>query len=236
MPRVSGRHIAKEEPEGNGHAAHVVVSLKEEAGQPNSYLTIIEQMPTVSVARIQSTLNSAIRDLCKEAGKDGRFRYTKPGGGKKEAPYVPHIILGGHPSEQFQADVEEGRINGLQLMKPVEKTPLGQSNYLHIEQYSARISVSKDIPKGARWKTLLGGAQMKKDEFPQARLYIQPERDGPSFHVDFETDTGTVISEAYVKSRRVGGFEQLLENSSPDGIVIHFEKRLKDIVVKERSE
>lgn len=231
----SSRHIPKEEPEGNGHGAHVVISLRQETGKPNVYLAIIEQMPTIGAHRIQSTLNSAISELCKAAGKDGRFTYVKPGGGAKAEPYVPHIVLGGHPSDQFIQDVETGRINGLQLFKPVEKVQLGENPYLHIEQISAKISVSKDIPEGQRWTTLIAGAKMKKDEFPQARIYVTPEADGPSFHIDFDSDTGTVMSEGYIKSRRIGGFDPLLETSSPDGIVGHFEARVKDILIKDRT-
>lgn len=230
----TSRHIKKEKPEGNGFSAHVFMSLKEQEGQANTYLTLIEAIPAVSVGRIQSVLNTALRHICSHV--DGSpFTYVKPGGGKKEEDYVPHILLAGCPSEQFLQDIEEGRINGLRLVAPTTHESLGQGKYLQMDELSVSVKVSRDIPKGERFETILTGAKAKKAQFPTARIYIQPEEGGKSFHVDVDVETGNIIGEAYVKARRLGGFDPLLETSAAEEIVPHFAAKVKALLVKERG-
>lgn len=230
----TARHLPKTRPEGNGHSAHIVLSLKQQKGQPNTYLALIEAIPGVSIAKIQSTLNTAIRLLCK--ADDSLFTFVKAGGIKqKPKSYVPHITLGGHPSKQFLSDLETGKVSGLKLIAPQGKQVLGQSPFLHVNNYSLDVSVSKDIPKGQRWKTLFTDITSKNADFPMARIYVQPEEGGKSFHVDVDTATGKVIGEAYIRSRRIAGITPMLENSSADAIVTHFADLMSTILLKERT-
>jgi len=228
----TGRHIPKTAPEGNGFAAHVVMSLKAETGKANTYLALIEVIPTVNARRIASVLNYVVNKMCKDTAT--LFTYVK-GGGKKPIAYIPHINLGGHPSDSFYTDVEEGKIHGLQLITSQSNAPLGQSPYLTIKDYSMRVNVSKDIPQGQRWSTVFSGLQLKQADFPSARIYMQPEENGPSVSVDIDSSTGTIIGDAYIKVRRIGSINPVLETGSPDTIVPHFEQHIKDILLKERT-
>lgn len=230
----TSRHIKKEEPEGSGFSAHVFISLRARQDQVNTYMTMIEAIPVVSLSRIQSTLNWVVKTLCGDA-KSSPFRYVKPGGAKKEEGYIPHIVLAGYPSDRFLKDIEEGTINGLKLVAPTQHESLGTGKYLKMNELAVSVAVSKDIPKGERFDTILTGARAKKSEFPKARIFIQPETGGKSFHVDIDVETGNIIGQAYVKSRRVGGFDQLLETSAVDKIVPHFADKVKAILIKERG-
>ncbi len=225
----TGRTFKKEEPEGAGFAAHVLISLDEQ--KENTYTVVIEVMPTVNASRIQSVLNWTIRRLC--AVDDELFAFVRPGGSKKAVPYVPHILLAGHPSDAFIKDIETGRINGMRLIKSEEKRSLGQKGYLKIKKYVAEVSVSRDIPKGERWGFLKKGAKMVKDEFPMARILVQPESGGKSFHVDIDSDTGTLIGQAYTKSKRLTGFDSMLQSSSPDEVVQEFRIKATAVLKKE---
>lgn len=203
------RHLKKEISEGNGHAAHMVVSLVAETGKPNSYLAVLESMPTISPYRVRSTLNDIIRTLC-GVSVSGRFTYEKPGGIRKPVSFVPHIDLAGHPSDQFLRDIENGSINGLQLIATATQRTLGQDQFLKVDESLLRVKVSRDIPVGQRLATILGAVKGEKDNFPKTRIYIQPEKNGKSFHIDLETESGKIISEAYVKSSRISAISPLL--------------------------
>lgn len=231
----TSRHIKKEEPEGNGFSAHVFISLREEDSNANTYLTLVEAIPAVSIGRIQSVLNTALRHVCRDI--DGSpFTYVRPGGGKKIEGYVPHILLAGCPSEQFYKDIEEGRINGLRLVAPTTHESLGQGKYLHMDELSVSVKVSRAIPKGERFDTILTGAKAKVKQYPTARIYIQPEEGGKSFSVDVDVETGAIIGEAYVKSRHLGGFDPLLETSAAEEIVPHFAAKVKALLARERDD
>lgn len=229
----SARHFAKAAPEGNGHSAHVMISTRQTTGQPNTYLTLIEAIPNVSSARIQSTLNTAIRSICK--AQPGLFTYLGPGGGNKQLEYVPHVQLGGHPSERFRQDIEAGTINGLKLLAPVPNQALGQGGYLTFNGLSADIGVSKAIPQGQKWNTIFAGIHARRVAYPKARIFLQPESGGKSFHVDIDAQTGNIIGEAYVKSRRISPINPLLETSSADAIVPHFAALMKALLIGERT-
>ncbi|RVH33904.1 hypothetical protein [Sinorhizobium meliloti] len=229
----TSRHLAKGEKEGSGASAHVFISSLPQKDFPNSYLALIEAVPSISVQKIQSTLNSIIKHAC-EIDKEA-FTYQKPGGVKRDVPYQPHIALGGYPSDQFIHDLEHGKIQGMTLVSPVVKAPLGQSPYLKLESHSLKVRVSKDLPQGQRWQTLFREAHMNKDEFPTARISVQPEKDGRSFSVDLDADTGNIIGESYVKTRRVGNIDPPIANNSPDAIVPQFKRRAVEVLLKERS-
>ena len=229
----SGRHIEKDIAEGNGFSAHVVISTKPEKAHPNTYLCIVEVMPTVSVYRVQSILNSAIKTAC-SISPNGIFTFLKPGGGKKLATYVPHIVLSGHPSDQFLADIENGTINGLQLVESAGAAQLSQSSYLESKEAIVKFKVSKSIPIGQRITTFVSGLGAHSKKYPVTRISVQPERGGKSFHIDIETGTGNLISEAYTKCKRIGGINPPLETTSPDSIVAHLDSLIKATVVGAR--
>ena len=228
------RHLKKENGEGNGHAAHMVISLVSETGKPNSYLAVLEAMPTISPYRVRSTLNDILRTLC-SVSVSGRFTYEKPGGVKKPVSFVPHIDLAGHPSDQFKRDIENGNINGLQLIAPATQRTLGQDQFLKVDESLLRVKVSRDIPVGQRLATILRDIKGESDNFPKTRIHIQPERDGKSFHIDLDTETGNVISQAYVKSSRISAIDPLLEKAAPEAIVPHFEKLMKAKLIGARQ-
>ncbi len=230
--RTTTHHI-KGTDEGSGHAAHVFISTKPQRGIPQTHMALIEAIPSVPTQRIQVVLNSIIKHYC-ELDKT-LFTYTKPTGTKKPIEYIPHIALGGHPSKQFIRDIEEGKINGMTLVSPKVKEPLGKSPYLKLEQLTMKVKVSKTIPPGHRWRTLWGEANLNKDDFPQARISVQPEKDGKSFSVDIDARTGNLIGDAYVKVRRVDNITPPMSTSSPDKVATQLYARASVIITTERK-
>lgn len=225
-------HHAKGTDEGSGNSAHVFISLEPNALKPDTYMTLIESIPSVSAQRIQAILNSIVKHYCEE--NPNLFTYQKPGGSKKIVPYQPHIALGGYPSDQFLKDIETGKIHGMTLVSPKVKAPLGQSPYLKLEQLTMKVKVSKDLPKGQRWQTLLGEARLNQAEFPQARIFLQPEKDGKSVSVDVDANSGTVMGDGYVKVVRIDNIVPPMSRSSPDKVAAQLRDRAAAIIVRER--
>ncbi len=228
-----GRHIEKEVSEGNGYSSHIAVSTRPESSRPNTYLCAIEVMPSVSAYRIRSVLNGAIKSACET--NPGLFEFTKPGGTKKKTPFVPHIMLDGHPSEQFLHDIEHGRINGVQLVERSAAGLLGQNPYLESQESILKIKLSQSIPVGQRLVTLISNLGSKSHQYPTTRISLQPESGGNSFQVEIETSTGNLISEAYVKSKKLNFPTQPLLVTSPDTIVTHLAEAMKDVIGKARK-
>jgi len=229
------RHLVKDEPEGNGFSAHVMFSLDSNSKYPNTYLTLIEAVPSVSAYRIQSMLNDIINRICKSR-EDKPFQYVPPTGDRKTKTYIPHIILAGHPSENFHKDIEEGRITGLTLVAPKSDVSLGGNPFIRMNELSAKVSISRDIPKGERWDAILTGVAAKKSEFPIARIFLQPEKNGKAVHVDIDTSAGKIIGDAYIKTKRLIDFEKALDTSAAEEISPHLVKPMKIELVKERGD
>ncbi|MDB5664417.1 hypothetical protein [Cypionkella sp.] len=226
------RHIGKTAGEGNSYSAHLIISTKRQK-LPNTYICVLEMVPSISSSRVQVILNDAIRSVC-NATKDGRFQFTKPGVSKKALSFVPYVQLHGHPSDQFNRDIEHGTISSLHLFEPQSSQPLAQAAYLKAEQSLIKVKVSKSIPIGKRISTIVSELVPNRKTHPVTRIFIQPEREGRSFHVDIETETGRLISEAYTKFKRISPISPPISSASPDQIVTHFETLMKTELVNAR--
>lgn len=225
-------HHPKATDEGSGNSAHVFISMKPNAVKPDTYMTLIEAIPAVSAQRIQAILNGIVKHYCE--ADPTLFTYQRPGGSKKEIPYQPHIALGGYPSDQFLKDIESGKIHGMTLVSPKVKAPLGQSPYLKLEQLTMKVKVSKDLPKGQRWQTLIGEAKLNKSDFPQVRISLQPEKNGKSVSVDVDADTGKIMGDGYIKVIRIDNINPPMSRSSPDKVASQLHDRVAAIIIKER--
>lgn len=230
VSRVS-RDIAKNPTEGNEYSAHVVFSLKERAGYPQTYACLIERVPTLSVARLQSVLNDLISRQCKE--DETTFTYKGVGGQKKAKPFIPNVLIETQASEQFEKDIEAGKLSGLRLSKPAVTTAsTSMGPFLKLQDYSLNVKISPDLPKGQRWQTIKKAIIAKSAEFQKARLYLQPVDAASSTSVDFDANTGNLLGEAYARKRRIGPLNPLLRNGSQK-IATHLEGEMLKLLKAE---
>ncbi|MFC3084532.1 hypothetical protein [Tabrizicola soli] len=209
--------IAKKTPdEGGDVAAHVVMSLKQEKGKPDTYLTLVEGVPRIGHLVIQSTLNRVIREKCRT--DKTVFQYADPGGARKDGSpkmnsFVPTVELQGHLSEDFVSDLENGVVGGIELLKHKTKTPLGGSAYIREEAQILKLSVDKSLPAGGRWSNILKPLQRMKIDYPTAKIrFIDPDKKARTVEID--VDTGTPTQQLYVKCYRVTGINPPLAQSS----------------------
>lgn len=235
----SSRTFPKRRSEGNAYSAHLVISLLEQRGGPNSYLAVLEAIPTIAPLRVQSILNSALSHICKES--TGMFVYAQPGGVRdrrgraKTKPFVPHVLFHGHPSAEFVQDLEHGKILGLKLLRPQERRPLGGSPYLQITDLQLTVKVDQNIPVGERFGLLMEGIQAQQDNYSSARISVQPQRGGRSYSVDLDTRDGTIMSERHIKSFHVSPINPMMESNCSETVVPHFEAILKGLVTRDRQ-
>lgn len=210
------RIAIKADDEGGDVAAHVVMSLKQERSKPNTYLVLIEGVPRVGHLVIQSLLNKLIRERC--SVDKSVFEYADPGGARRDGqprmkPFVPTIEFQGHLSDSFIDDLENGVVNGIELMKHKTKTPLGGSAYLHEDTQILKLSVDKNLPSSGRWSQILKPIQQRKADYPQAKIrFIDPDK--KSRTVEIDVNTGTPVQQLYVKCYRQSGINPPLAQSS----------------------
>ncbi|MDP1738333.1 MAG: hypothetical protein Q8L23_12955 [Caulobacter sp.] len=233
----TSRTVEKQADEGNEHSAHLVFSLSIRPGHPETYPCIVERIPTLSIPRIQSMLNDVVKRYC-EADSSlftfGASSGAKIGGKPKLQPYIPNVILTGNPSAAFHRDIEEGRINGLRLIKPMPKKSLGSGSYLELSDHEIKVGISKDIPQGKRWETILAGLKTQSSDYSRARLFLSPEGSSSSASFEFDTDTGTLIGEAYIRRQTVSNIDPLMR-SATNTIAAQLTGRMTALLEKERA-
>jgi hypothetical protein len=233
----SSRTVEKKPEEGNEHSAHLVMSLTTRPGYPETYACVVERVPTLSIPRMQSMLNDVVKQYC-EANPD-LFSFSAVSGAKvagkpKTQTFIPNVILVGNPSAAFMRDIEEGRINGLKLIKPMPKQSLGSGPYLELTDHEVRVKVSKDLPKGVRWQTILDAVKTQSSAYSRAKLYLAPEGSGSATSLEFDTGTGTIIGEAYIRRQWISGIDPLLRSASPT-IIDHLAVKMEGLLLKERE-
>ncbi|HKR86949.1 MAG TPA: hypothetical protein VJS38_02145 [Phenylobacterium sp.] len=229
----SSRTVAKEADEGNEHSAHLVISLTHRPNYPETYACLVERVPTLSIPRVQSMLNDVVKRYCEI--DPSLFSFNAVSGAKaKVQNFIPNIILAGNPSAAFQRDIEEGRINGLRLIKSMPKQSLGSGNYLELSDLEVKVNVSKLIPPGQRWATILQAVQTQKATYSRAKMYLAPAGSDSAASFEFDTDTGAIIGEAYVRRQSISNIDPVLR-SATDKIVDHLAMKMVALLEKERT-
>jgi hypothetical protein len=128
--RIAKKHAK----EAGDTGAHLIVSLKPEKNNPNTYLCMLEGMPYISHSIIPSILNTITRYACKS--ETATFEYEDPSGARtrtgdpKMRSHQPKIELNGHMAENFKEDIERGEIRGLELIQRRGQIQLGSDPYL----------------------------------------------------------------------------------------------------------
>lgn len=227
------RDFLKDDPEGSGHSAHLVISLKAQGGQPHTYLALLEDVPMMPIHRVKSVLNFVVSQACKT--DPSKFEYTPPGGTKVAKPYVPRVDFGGHVSDRFQHDIEAAKIHGIRLLAPASGKALGQGGYLAYGEHELEIKIKNRPVKGQTWTTLRGAFTANKSKFPEARISFQPEDGGKSTSVRVDTATGQIIGKDYVRFQKIGSIVPPLDSTALEEIAKVFAGRVAAILVKERK-
>ncbi len=226
------RDFNKAKDEGGGHSAHLVVSLTSEKSGDNVYVCLMEKAPNFPEQRVCSVLNTAIRIVCQGGA---HFEYQKPGGSKKQVAYVPHLELHGHASYELQRDLEEGKINSITLIEPDAAKPLGQGKYFSGAEKYMKVKMLRKPNKGGTLAAIKDAARSQSRDYSKVRISFKPDDKGQSTHVDLDSQTGSLLSAGYVKTKHFGSISPPITTSAVDDIVPHLESRMIIELLKERS-
>jgi hypothetical protein len=211
------RIAGKEDEEGGDTAAHIVLSLRPEQNTPHTYLAFVEGIPRIGHHYVQSVLNGIIRSAC--SADKSTFTYPHPTGARlrdgspRRDSFVPTIELRGHMADDFIADLENGTISNIQLVKQENRTPLAGNEYLAEQTSTLKVAVDKHLPRPDRWNALVRAMTSRKENFQTGRIVFQ-DPSQKTHTIEIDLDTGTPEQQTYVKSFVVGPIEPPLAQST----------------------
>ena len=233
VPRIA----AKEDDEGGDRAAHLVLSLAQEAGQPNHYLCHLEGVPGLSHRLVQATLNSVLKDAIKS--DQAAFQYPDPngarvrGGGPRMHSFFPTIELEGHPSEALIQDLENGEIENVTLVNSQTHNNLGGNQYMTEREQSLKVKVDRAMPRPGRVATMLNAFRPRQADFQTAKVRFK-DPSGMSRTIDYDIATGTPEQQNYIQSYFVQGINPPMDESCVS-LSPFLADAIRDRVIAERA-
>ena len=225
----TSRVARKEDGEGRGFGAHLLISTLQESDRPNHYLALLEKNQGLHRSFVERLLQAVLRGQYKEdedsfscadstgaRNRDGKSKLVK---------FRPMITFTGHPSETLIQELDGGTIKDIVLTKDNAMVPFGSQVWLKSSESTLRLKASARGPL-TRVIDSVRSALKEPDakQYQKARVrFVKPDKTTDS--VEFDLTTGNPIDEKYVKSRLISDIEPIMDDSS-DSIVEHFSDRL----------
>jgi hypothetical protein len=229
--------VRKREGEGRGFGAHLLISLKEEPGRPHSYLALLEKNQGLHRSHVLRLLQAVLRGQY----KDGEEPFSCPDvsgardreGRPKTITFRPMLEFTGHPSETLLAELEAGILKGISIVHSHEKQTLSGRPWLEPSEDILRFKATSTKPIKNLWKELKSFFSDNADSgYERARVKFQ-KADKTSENVEFDTATGNIIDDRYVKTRLITDINPLMDDCT-DVIVEHFAARMEAELLEHR--
>ncbi len=225
--------------EGRGFGAHLSVSLRPQAGTPNTYLAMLEKANGVNSTLVLRLLQSIFRELYRADENlftcDDISGARDRNGNPKKVGFRPMLELKGLPSEQFIADLEEGSLQEIHLIEDKERKQFGACAWLHEKQNVVRLTPGAGVPGVAQlWGNLKGVFSAEaKNGYKKARIKFR-RADGQPDTVEVDAETGALLDQRYVKAKRIGDIDPPLDECA-DAIVPHFAQLVEAELIANRK-
>lgn len=207
----SARIITKTKDEGSDLACHLVISLKPKQNTPNTYLCHMENIRGISRVCITRLFNSILKTI--------NFEYSDPSGARlgngefKQKTFHLSVEMMAHKSKILEQDIINGSLTGITLVSDSDlNLPLGGDKYLKQKKHKLAISVESDIPKTGILARLMGCVKSKSKDFQTAVIKFKDSNNIPQ-KVEFDTDTGSIISDQYIDNYFVNKIKPPMNNS-----------------------
>ena len=207
------RVIAKAEKEGVQESVHLLLCLVRDAVQQHRYLAVLEGGVVLTRAMIEVYLNFLLREIVKE--NKSAFKAPKPTGEMNSSNrpvqiyYTPKIKVQGHLSDSFQADLDEGRLTGIDLVKILDDgTSTGEGQYVREARQTTRLqsrSTWKENPKESLAEAMKIGRSKKSDKLRVTFM----STDKMQHAVEIDPETENVLGDAFIKKVRAGPFQTM---------------------------
>ena len=225
--------------EGRGFGAHLTISLRQQNGMPNVYFAMLEKANGVNSTIVLRLLQSILRELYRADENlftcDDISGARDRNGAPKRIGFRPMLELRGLPSDQFISDLEEGTLEEIHLIEDKEATQFGAHPWLNQKESVVRLKAGVGVPGVAQlWGTLkqMFSAEAKKG-YKKAKIKFR-RADGEADAVDVDAETGALLDQRYIKSKRISAIDPPLDECS-DHIVNHFAVIINAEVVANRK-
>ncbi|OUI87412.1 hypothetical protein HK11_11780 [Acetobacter sp. DmW_043] len=217
---------AKGPNQGADFACHVLISTAQEQGFPNVYACAIERVSGIASSLVQRLLSKLLKFEFKDDASS--FSYPHPAGGltRQGLPRTdrccPHIELRGRPSDTLIADINNGRITGISLVKVEAVAPIAGAGYLTKKESELRLQINQNNLPANLWQSLVQTFQANSRDYGVAKVSYKVPGQDRSVTVEIDSNTGNPLEEMYIKSFEVTNIFPLLDFSAMQ-IVVHFQ-------------
>lgn len=234
----TSRVVRKKKGEGRGFGAHLIISLNEEAERPDTYLALLEKNQGLHRSHVQRLLQAVLRGQYKE----GNEPFTCPdASGARDREGLPKMItfrpmleFTGHPSETLLAELESGVLKGISIVHSHQKQALSGRPWLEASEDILRFKATGTKPIKNLWKEIKAFfSDNANDGYERARVKFQ-KADKTNETVEFDTASGNILDDKYVKTRLIKDISPLMDDSS-DTIVEHFSALMEKELLEHRK-
>lgn len=208
----------KQENEGSDFGCHVLISTAQEQGMPNIYTCAVERvsgLPSSLVRRLLSKLlNYEYHD------DQSSFSYPHPAGGLNQQGQprmercCPHIEMRGRPSDSLIADINNGHLTGISLVKTEQVTPIAGAAYLRKKESELRLQIDQNNLPANTWQSLVQAFQANSGAYGAAKVSYKVPGNSRTVTVEIDTNTGQPLEELYVKSFELSDIYPFLDQSA----------------------
>lgn len=196
---------AKKDKQGNASSAHMAIRLS--PVKPNMYLTVLEEATGISTLDIETILALIIRKA--RATNKAFYQITDPSGTVRNARYKFAFV--GHPSDDFTAELDEAKINGIELVDHRARDQVFDEDKYTIEKGKVIKLVlrDKDFPI---WDALKSVGQRANKEHLNSMRVRFTDANEISYTVELDASTLRLVHEdRFVKKVQLSDFKTKLD-------------------------
>lgn len=215
IPKEKKRRTAeKQEQEGQDFSVHVLVQLPQDDLQPA--LVLVEYCIGLGIFVVQKLLNQILHDAKSLVPQD--FEQTHPDGavddnGKpKKYNVVFKCEFDGHISDDLKYDLDNGKIQSIELITDKEKyTNIDEDGYIQEKCKTLVLTLKdEDKPIKDKFNRMKNVFTNKKDDYSRARIKFKTPT---GVDRTVEMDTNDASAQGYVKKEKLDGFDFDLKSS-----------------------
>lgn len=209
---------------GSDFGCHVLISTAPEQGMPNIYTCAIERISGLSFDLVRRLLSKLLNYEFHD--DPASFSYPHPAGGvdNNGQPRLdrccPHIELRGRPSDTLIADINNGHLSGVSLIKTEAVAPIAGAAYLRKKTSELKLEIDHNNLPANLWNSLIQTFQQNSGNYGSAKVSYKIPGTSRTATVDIDANTGNLLTDMYVLSFELTNIFPFLAQSAMQ-IVAH---------------
>lgn len=221
------RTAGKKKNEGSAHAAHLVISTKKHVSVTGQCRAQLERVPNLGRTTVMRFLNILLREDARERHLEYTDKKTK-----KQHRFHPKLISQEQLSAALKADIEEGRLHKIELIRRKHVPGFDESDRV-VPEVQRIVHKVVNVPKGeAAWDLLekvRNWARAKN--FDEVQVRFTKESTDQQLSPRLATDIADAADAVYVRLEVLGNFPEPLAQC-PKKIVPELRKRMMKLFEK----